>query len=201
MVTTTGIATNSFTRECGTARLDLPPRGSDHAAFWHMATSTSRRPSDPKEPKDLVRFRTLRSEAPEPHFYVVLLGLRTLDWTSLIRAVERGFAYETIENLQRNTGIATDTLLGWLQISTRTLARRKQQGRFDMEESDRLLRASRIFGRALELFEGDRDAAVEWMFSPQPALGGETPIEIARTELGSREVENLAGRIEHGVYS
>jgi putative toxin-antitoxin system antitoxin component (TIGR02293 family) len=141
------------------------------------------------------------SEAPEPHFYVVLLGLRTLDWTSLIRAVERGLAYETIENLQRNTGIATDTLLGWLQISTRTLARRKQQGRFDMEESDRLLRAARVFGRALELFEGDRDAAAEWMFSPLPALGGETPIEMSRTELGSREVENLAGRIEHGVYS
>jgi uncharacterized protein (DUF2384 family) len=39
------------------------------------------------------------------------------------------------------------------------------------------------------------------MFSPQPALGGETPIDVARTELGSREVENLAGRVEHGVYS
>jgi putative toxin-antitoxin system antitoxin component (TIGR02293 family) len=166
-----------------------------------MATSTSRRPSDPKEPKDLARFRTLMSEVPGAHFYVVLLGLRTFDWASLIRAVERGFPYETIEHLQRNTVIAIDTLLDWLQISTRTLARRKQQGRFEPEESDRLLRASRVFGRALELFEGDRDAAVEWMFSPLPALGGETPIGISRTELGSREVENLAGRIEHGVYS
>lgn len=141
------------------------------------------------------------SEAPGPHFYVVLLGLRTFDWTSLIRAVERGFSYEAIEHLQRNTAITIDTLLNWLQISTRTLARRKQQGGFEPEESDRLLRAARVFGKALELFEGDRDAAAEWMFSPLPALGGETPIEISRTELGSREVENLAGRIEHGVYS
>lgn len=166
-----------------------------------MATSTSRRPSDPKEPKDLARFRTLMSEAPGTHFYAVLLGLRTFDWTSLIRAVERGFRYDTIEHLERNSAIAIDTLLDWLQISTRTLARRKQQGRFEPEESDRLLRASRVFGRALELFEGDRDAAVKWMFSPLPALGGETPIDISRTDLGSREVENLAGRIEHGVYS
>jgi putative toxin-antitoxin system antitoxin component (TIGR02293 family) len=166
-----------------------------------MTPSTSRRPYDPKEPKDVVRFRTLMSEAPGPHFYVILLGLRSFDWTPLMRAVERGFPYETIEHLQRNSGIAMDTLLEWLQISTRTVARRKQQGRFAPEESDRLLRAARVFGRALQLFEGDRDAAAEWMFSPLPALGGETPIETSRTELGAREVEKLAGRIEHGVYS
>jgi putative toxin-antitoxin system antitoxin component (TIGR02293 family) len=141
------------------------------------------------------------SEAPGAHFYVVLLGLRAFDWADLMQAVQGGFIYETIDHLQRNTGMAMEKLLDWLQISTRTLARRKQQGRFQSEESDRLLRASRVFGRALELFEGDRDAAVEWMFSPQPALGGETPIDISKTELGSREVENLAGRIEHGVYS
>jgi putative toxin-antitoxin system antitoxin component (TIGR02293 family) len=141
------------------------------------------------------------SEAQGPHFYVVLLGLRTFDWSALIRTVERGFAFETIGHLQRNTGIANDTLLDWLQISTRTLARRKQQGRFEPDESDRLLRAARVFGKALELFEGDRDAASEWMCSPLPALGGQTPIEISRTDLGAREVENLAIRIEHGVYS
>ncbi len=59
----------------------------------------------------------------------------------------------------------------------------------------------RVFAKALELFEGDRDAASEWMLSPLPALGGETPIDIARTEAGARQVENLVGRIEHGVYS
>ena len=118
-----------------------------------------------------------------------------------MRLIERGFAYETFEHLQRNTAIAVETLLGWLQLSTRTLARRKQHGRFEPEESDRLLRAARVFGRALELFDGDRDAALEWMFTPQPALGGEMPIDISRTDLGAREVENLAGRIEHGVYS
>jgi len=61
-------------------------------------------------------------------------------------------------------------------------------------DRQRLLRNSRVFGQAVELFEGDRDAASEWMFTPQPALGGKTPIDVATTELGSREVEN-------GIYS
>src|SRR3981081_3590476 len=120
-----------------------------------MATSTLRT-SEAKQSKDLTRFRTLLSEAPGPHFYVVLLGLRTFGWAELTRALGTGLQYETFEHLRRNTGIAIETLLDWLQISTRTLARRKQQGRFAPDESDRLLRASRVFGRALELFEGDR---------------------------------------------
>jgi putative toxin-antitoxin system antitoxin component (TIGR02293 family) len=68
-------------------------------------------------------------------------------------------------------------------------------------EYERLLRASRLFGKALELFEGNREAATYWMHSPQPALGGKTPIDVAKTELGTREVEHLLGRVEHGVYS
>jgi uncharacterized protein (DUF2384 family) len=34
-----------------------------------------------------------------------------------------------------------------------------------------------------------------------PALGWRTPIDFAQTEPGAREVENLIGRIEHGVFS
>jgi len=63
------------------------------------------------------------------------------------------------------------------------------------------LRSSRIFARAVDLFEGDHDAASEWMLSPLPALGGATPNDAVKTEIGARDVENLIGRIEHGVYS
>jgi putative toxin-antitoxin system antitoxin component (TIGR02293 family) len=64
-----------------------------------------------------------------------------------------------------------------------------------------LLRASRLFGRTLELFEGDRDAATEWLTTAQPALGGARPIDLANTDVGAREVETLIGRLEHGVFS
>jgi len=166
-----------------------------------MAIATVQKQPSPKQLKDLAQFKAFMADAPGPHFYVVLLGLRAFDWSELMRITARGLAFEALAHLQRNTGLSIESLLDWLQISSRTLARRKQQGRFLPEESDRLLRASRVFGKALELFEGDRDAASEWMSSAQPALGGDTPIEVSRTELGSREVENLVGRLEHGVYS
>jgi putative toxin-antitoxin system antitoxin component (TIGR02293 family) len=132
---------------------------------------------------------------------MLLLGLQTFDWPHIMRAVEHGLAYETFENLRENAGISAEELAAWVQLAPRTLTRRKQQGRFAPEESDRLLRAARLLGRAVELFEGDRDAAREWLVTPQRALGGEIPLDVAHTEVGAREVENLIGRIEHGVYS
>ena len=63
------------------------------------------------------------------------------------------------------------------------------------------MRASRIFGRAMELFEGDSKAARAWLTSAQPALGGLVPLELARTDVGASEVEGLIGRLEYGIPS
>jgi putative toxin-antitoxin system antitoxin component (TIGR02293 family) len=98
-------------------------------------------------------------------------------------------------------GLSMDEMAGLVQIRPRTLDRRKKEGWLRPEESDRLLRASRVFGRAIALFEGDGEGALGWLSTPQMALGGAVPLEMARTEIGAREVEGLIGRLEHGVFS
>ena len=62
-------------------------------------------------------------------------------------------------------------------------------------------RVERVFAAALALFEGDEAAARRWMGRPQPAFGGVMPSEYAKTEAGAREVEDLIGRLENGVFS
>lgn len=59
----------------------------------------------------------------------------------------------------------------------------------------------RVFGKALELFEGDSQAVERWLSSPKAGLGGAVPSELAETEAGACEVEALIGRLEHGVFS
>jgi putative toxin-antitoxin system antitoxin component (TIGR02293 family) len=93
---------------------------------------------------------------------------------------------------------ALGSLIG---IPERTLARRRVAGKLTPEESERLLRVASIFEKAAELFEGDLEAAVGWLTSPKKALGQQQPLLYARTELGAREVENLLGRLEYGVFS
>ncbi len=133
--------------------------------------------------------------------YALLLGLEPADNAALVARVEEGFLYRALERLRSNVGLSREALADLVQIKPRTLDRRKEGGRLRPEESDRLLRAARVFGGTIALFEGDADAARAWLSSPQRALGGAVPLEMARTEVGAREVESLVGRLEHGVFS
>ena len=146
----------------------------------------------------------MANSASEPlghaHRYAtVLLGLRKTDPLSLASAVRSGFAYRAVDRFARETELALTVLGELIQIPGRTLVRRKAAGRLQPEESDRLLRASRIFGLAIDLFEGDRSAALQWLSSAQRALGDTSPMELIQTDVGAREVEKLIGRLEHGI--
>jgi len=136
----------------------------------------------------------------QAHRYAsVLLGLRKTDPLSLAAAVRSGFTYGVLDRFSRETELPLSALGALIHIPGRTLVRRKTEGRLQPEESDRLLRASRMFGLAIDLFEGDRVAALQWLSTAHRALGDETPMDLIQTDVGAREVENLIGRLEHGV--
>ena len=110
-------------------------------------------------------------------------------------------SFEALRALESNSGLDVLALAALIGIPERTLARRRSVGRLAPEESERLLRISNIFEKAVELFEGDADAAVQWLTTPKKALKGQEPLQYSRTEPGAREVENLIGRVEHGVFA
>ena len=151
---------------------------------------------------DLNEIRSrISSGHTEGHYYVALLGLRSYEPLAVYRHVRKGLAYSSFVRFQRNTSLPARAIADLIQIPTRTLTRRKGEGKLAPEESDRLVRASRIFGRAMELFEGDTEAARAWLTAAQPALGGLAPLELARTDVGANAVEGLVGRLEYGIPS
>jgi putative toxin-antitoxin system antitoxin component (TIGR02293 family) len=129
------------------------------------------------------------------------LGLSFNTIPELIREVMRGFSYQTLVAFETNSGVSVPALAETIGIPERTLARRRVAGRLAPEESERLLRLSSIFEKAVELFEGDVSSAVNWIATPKRALENQSPLQYARTEVGARQVENLIGRLEHGVFS
>lgn len=130
-----------------------------------------------------------------------LLGLEATNTVQLVREIERGFSFGTLERVMRETGLPLDQLAISIGISPRTLARRKKNSKLKAWESDRLVSISRLLAFTLELFEGDTEKAARWFVQPNRALGDISPLEMAATETGAREVENLIGRLEHGVFS
>jgi putative toxin-antitoxin system antitoxin component (TIGR02293 family) len=118
----------------------------------------------------------------------------------LVEALRIGLPVRELIDLQATLAVPMEKLVPMLGISKATLHRRKNQGRLDQAESDRVVRYARLMGRAIEVMESE-DNARKWLASPQFGLGGAVPLEFAETEVGAREVEDLLGRIEYGVYS
>jgi putative toxin-antitoxin system antitoxin component (TIGR02293 family) len=151
-------------------------------------------------PPTVTRVREhLSSDARPRHFYVALLGLRTYDSAALHEKIVRGLSFEAMEKLRRAIDCPVSQFATLIGIPARTLARRKEAKRLEPDESDRLLRLAKIVGLTLHLFEGGLEEARGWLFLPHPALDNHSPIEFAATEIGAREVENLIGRLEHGI--
>jgi putative toxin-antitoxin system antitoxin component (TIGR02293 family) len=129
-------------------------------------------------------------------------NIRVGDYTpsKLIEALRVGLPVQELEDLQTSLDMPMEKLVPMLGISKATLHRRKADGRLGPVESDRVLRFARLMGKAVEVLESEEDAR-RWLTSPQFGLGGALPLDYAETEVGAREVEDLLGRIEHGVYS
>jgi putative toxin-antitoxin system antitoxin component (TIGR02293 family) len=133
--------------------------------------------------------------------YAKIIGLRASDKIELSNQVIRGFPFKAFVTLMKTMHLTNQQLADLVQISERTLTRRRKEGKLKSDESERLLRFSRLFTMALELFDGDRSAAQDWLSTKNRALQGQSPLEESRTEIGAREVENLIIRLEHGVIS
>ena len=118
----------------------------------------------------------------------------------IIDRIKEGLPFAELEKLQEYLAIPMEQLAEKLSISKATLQRRKQSGKLDTNQSDRLVRYQRLIQQAKEALEGAENARI-WLKSPQVGLGGATPLDFADTEYGAREVENLLGRIAYGVYS
>ncbi|HET6765690.1 MAG TPA: antitoxin Xre/MbcA/ParS toxin-binding domain-containing protein [Longimicrobiaceae bacterium] len=127
-----------------------------------------------------------------------VMGVRDVTSLSQLRsAVERGLPLAALDRVARHVaGKGGDVAAIKHSIVPRTtLARRT---RLTREESERLERLARIIGMAESVWE-DSGLAHEFLHSVQPALGGERPIDLARSDLGAREVEALLMKLEYGL--
>ena len=129
------------------------------------------------------------------------LGLPALETDALIRRLQTGLSFRALQSFSSESSIPISEIGDTMQIPERTLARRRVAGRLSSQESEKLLRLSNIFERAVGLFEGDVKAAVAWLRSPKRALAYKAPLTYARTEIGARQVEDLIGRLEQGVFA
>ena len=115
-------------------------------------------------------------------------------------AIRAGFPPAVVERLIQASGLTLRELASALDLSPRSLQRRRTAGRLARHESDRLYRLARIVALADE-FLGNHERAIRWLKRPNRALGGIAPVAAIDTELGARQVESVLGRIAYGGVS
>lgn len=129
-----------------------------------------------------------------------VLGARVSSLDALRREVRNGLPVGSLDALAERLDLAAREVEAAIQVPGRTLARRKRERRFRADESDRLYRLARIGALAVRAL-GSEEKAATWLHRPNRALGGEPPLSLLDTGIGARQVEDLLGRIEHGVPS
>ena len=130
-----------------------------------------------------------------------VLGKAIKNPADLAKLVRKGLPAGSIRALAGKLHLGNSVLSSKLGIPQRTLTRRLSQGSLlTSDESDRTVRMARVYASAVEMI-GEQEKAVEWLRTPNRALGGEKPLDQLDTDLGARMVEDVLGRIAYGVYS
>lgn len=114
--------------------------------------------------------------------------------------IEKGLPLRVVD-IVLESGLLQPSELYTLVVPRRTLAHRKdRQHTLSPDQSDRLARVVRAITRAEEAL-GDVEKATRWMRQENRALSGKRPLDLLASDAGTRMVERVLGRIEHGVYS
>jgi len=127
-----------------------------------------------------------------------VLGRNVRSPEGLVDRVRKGLPFAALSAVMEEYEISRDVLCDILQLSSRNFLRRKEQKRLALDESDRLYRLARVLAHANRVFENPEESA-EWIQTPNTALGEQQPLTLLDTDIGVQQVDQVLGRIEHGI--
>src|ERR671937_294527 len=85
--------------------------------------------------------------------------------TELIQKIQKGLCFSELKTLQDTLDLPFEKLAAKLCISRSTLQRRKSAGRLSPDESDKVIRFSRLLRQATDLF-GSTQKGRAWLKYP-----------------------------------
>jgi putative toxin-antitoxin system antitoxin component (TIGR02293 family) len=113
-----------------------------------------------------------------------------------------GFRAHSVAEVAQRFGISPAAMAERIGVSRSTFHRKqKDDALLTGHESDALARHAGLLTQAIAVFDGDEEAARQWLNCAQIGLGNAIPLEFAQTSFGFREVEKLLTRIDRGVYA
>lgn len=113
-------------------------------------------------------------------------------------SVRKGLPVRALDHLAQLLRVDRAELAGILGVSLRTLQRKAgEHQRLGAAASDRLARVRRILDLATRIL-GEQAKGARWLTSKSRALGGEVPLHMLDTDIGTQLVQQELHQIEFG---
>ena len=105
-----------------------------------------------------------------------------------------------LNHLAAQLGVTLKELAPLLQLSESTLHRLRRQTALTGPTAERVELLRSVVQHGLRVYGGDGAALKDWLRYPLAELDGRTPLQTLTTIAGFGQVDDVLGRIEHGIF-
>lgn len=117
-----------------------------------------------------------------------------------IKIANEGIKKNSVTRLAQLMNIPMKDMAALLNISYKTLARKKESDTLDSISSSILIEIAETLSKGLTVFE-DPAKLRRWLQKENRALQGKRPIDFLTIPTGIKMINRLLGRIEEGIYT
>jgi putative toxin-antitoxin system antitoxin component (TIGR02293 family) len=117
-----------------------------------------------------------------------------------IEVVQEGLPTYSVNEFVKLSKLTKKQVAKLIHLSDRTLQRNPPTKKLSTGPSERLLELARLFYKGYEVF-GSNEKFIQWLNRKSMALGGQRPMDLIGTGLGTEMVMDELMRIESGVFA
>lgn len=118
---------------------------------------------------------------------------------TVIDKSRQGMLRSEADQVAQLAGLTDIELARILNMSVRNLHRLKADGKLARDASERLLLLTNLLQHGLNVFDEEAQTLAEWLRSPIRELNTQSPLSLLDTTTGFGLVDDVLGRIEHGI--
>lgn len=129
------------------------------------------------------------------------LSPQTISYTpyTVIDKARQGMLRSEVDEVAGLAGLTDLEMARILNMSDRNLHRIKPDQRLSRDASERLLLLTNLLRHGLDVFDEDAETLANWLRSPIRELNSQAPLSLLDTTTGFGLVDDVLGRIEHGI--
>ena len=118
---------------------------------------------------------------------------------TLVQSSRQGMMRSEVDEIAALVGLTDKEMAYALNMTPRNLHRLRDDQRFGVDASERLLLLKNLLLHALDTFDGRKTTILVWLRTSIRELTNQTPLQLLDTVTGFGLVDDVLGRLDYGL--